>query len=231
MFQFLSILSVLLVSGVAAATSAPQYEGSFETKATAYDGSSFDRRFNVSVQFMPRTDIIATSSVREVLFCDSYGEPSLDCPSISAWEVRCETSVHLDLGQVRIEARDAVTGETVSKTLPWSATVSDSYKKGDENCATTDLEGKSVVGSVQYLFPLKTAVNGQKTSLFIEAEPYDADMQLGDFAMASKLSQLMNGDTYYVAPFSPNTKAVVFWQYSHTSDWGTSGHASLKLKN
>lgn len=230
MCRLLSFLGVLLISGVASATSAPQYEGQFETKATAYNGSTFDRHFNVSVQFMPWTEIIASASVHEVLFCKSFDEPSLDCPNISAWEVHCETSVHLDLGQVRIQVRDAVTGETVLKTLPWTADVSDSYKKGDENCATTDLEGKSVVGSVQYLFPLKSAVNGKQASLFIEAEPKDVDMQLSDFAMASKLSQLMNGDTYYVAPFEPNSKAAIFWQYSHTPDWGTSGHVTLKQK-
>jgi hypothetical protein len=56
-------------------------------------------------------------------------------------------------------------------------------------------------------------------------------MQLGDFAMASKLSQLMNGDTYYVAPFEPNAKAAIYWQYSHTPDWGNWGHARLNLKN
>ncbi|MFL5813836.1 MAG: hypothetical protein ACJ763_09685 [Bdellovibrionia bacterium] len=213
MTRVLSILSIVFVTGIA---NASQYEGTFESKGTSYSGVSYDRRFKLSVQFLPRTDIIGTAQVEEV---SSY----------------CKTQVSFELGKIQIQARDIRTGETVAQTLPWTANVVDSVAKpGDAPCSASNLEGKSVIGSTHTTFELKSAVHGKGTSLYIEAEPAFEGISPANFAMASTL-QKISPDTYAVLPFSPNSQALVNWVYVHEEApglaWGSSGSVTLKLKN
>lgn len=217
MTRVLLILSLVFTAGIAnASQGAPQYEGTFQAKGTSYSGANYDRRFKVSVQFLPRTDIIGTAQVEEV-------------------GSSCRTRVSFELGKVQIQARDIRTGETVVQTLPWTADVVDSVaKSGDATCSAGNLEGKSVVGSAHFNFELKSAVHGKGTSLYIETEPVFEGVSPADFAMASTL-QKISADTYAVLPFSPNSQALVNWLYVHEEvpglAWGSSGSVSLKLKN
>jgi hypothetical protein len=221
-------LILVLAWGVAnAATPAPLYVGMFEAKSTAYNGDTFDRHFKVSVRFMPRADIIASAKVREQRVCTDLER----CRDSDAYESQCNTYVNFELGKVLLRVRDIETGETYSEVLPWSAHVGKFDKKnGNEPCAPSNLEGLSAAGSVKHLFVLKSAASGTETSLYVEIEPSVAWRSPSELAMASTIRKL-SGDTYYVAPFSPNTQAELLWQYTHDKSWGTSNPTIMKLKN
>jgi hypothetical protein len=213
MTRVLLIFCAVFAAGIA---NASQYEGTFESKGTSYSGANYDRHFKLSVQFLPRTDIIGTAQVEEV---SSY----------------CKTQVSFELGKIQIQARDIRTGETVAQTLPWKADVVDSVaKSGAAPCSPGNLEGKNVIGTTHTTFELKSAVHGKGTSLYIEAEPVFEGVSPADFAMASML-QKISADTYAVLPFSPNAQALVNWLYVHEEAsglaWGSSGAVTLKLKN
>jgi hypothetical protein len=232
----LSVIVAASASGVEPASrSSVRYESSFESKATSYDGRSYDRRFNVVAEFMPNADITGHAHVTEESYCKYFDEPSIECVEPSAFETHCDTSVELELGKVRIEVKDPVSGETVSEVLPWKAYVGDSVKKeGDKPCVAKNLEGVRVSGSISHSFDLKSTAPGKETSVAIDVEPYAAGITLDDMAMTSTL-QKVGDDDYRVAPFTPNSEAKAMWSYTHEASvgltWGNSGFMKLKLKN
>jgi hypothetical protein len=227
MKRVLLIFSTVFAAGLAngfqvTSQTAPQYEGMFEAKGTSLSGANYDRRFKLSVQFLPRTDILGTAQVDE-------------SQNVEASVTYCKTHLSLELGKIQIQARDSRTSETVTQTLPWTSNVVDTVEKsGDAPCSASHLEGKSVIGNVSHTFELKSAVHGKSTTLFIEAEPIFAEALPGDYAMASVLKKV-SGDQYAIVPFAPNTQALVNWLYVHEVsaglNWGSSGSVTLKLKN
>jgi hypothetical protein len=228
----LSVLCVFLAVGSAKASlSSAQYEGAIEVKSSQYDNASFDRHFNVSVELLPRSEMIGTATVAESRVCEGdIDEPSRECHAV------CITSVTIDLGKALVQVRDLATGETVSDALPWRTYVANTVDKNrDKPCTPSSLEGSGVSSQVLHHFALKSVKQGKKTSLFVNVEPFAAGTEPSELATVSTLNK-KSGDTYYVAPFSLNAQAMVRWNYKHaaSNDFdgeNVFGYGLLNLKN
>ncbi|MGZ3742769.1 MAG: hypothetical protein ACXWRE_04265 [Pseudobdellovibrionaceae bacterium] len=224
----LTIIPSFLLS-TSLAKGAINYEGSFTSQATSYEGESYKKSFQVSVSYHPKSLIQGKAEVAEKQYCVYSDEPSLDCRVPEDFEQYCVTSLTLDLGKVNFEIIDLETNERVQSQDSWVATIS-SFSKKLENqpCTPASLAGATVKGQTRGngYFLNSTAGTQRKVELVLDGD-------FNDLGMVSKLIPA-GKNTYQVEAFAPKSQTSVFWTYYHkladNLTWGNSGQMTLNKK-